>query len=165
MKKCVYLLCLSSFLMIPVSMVHAAKGSAKEAGGASFKVLCQNLPDYQGDADAGVEYQPGVDVHGNAVAPADLNAPLDAGAGRVVQIPVTVDLVQRFNLYPFFGIEMKPDVGVVSVHSDGRVEYNGQNLTRQAYTLCGRDTKIILPPDGQSLTGDVNSAVSKRGKR
>lgn len=162
MRKRVCLLCLSFFLTIPVSVSLAAKGAVKETGGVAFKILCQSLPAYQ--ADTGVEYRPGVDVRGRAVAPADLKAPLSAGMGEVVQIPVTVDLVQRFNLYPFFGIELKPDIGMVSVHSDGRVEYNGQNLTRQAYTLCARDTKIILPPDGQSHASDVSSAVSKKDK-
>lgn len=119
------------------------KGANDGPGDGAFRVLCQSLPAYS--PDPGVEYRPGVDVHGRPVAPADLNAALAADLNEVIRVPVTLDLVRRFNLYPFFGIEMKPDVGSLAIHPDGRVEYNGQDLSRQAYTLCARDTKIVLP--------------------
>lgn len=170
MKKRLWSLGFLFFAMIlaPLwALAGASIGPQKTRNGpddGAFKVLCQSLPTYR--AASGVEYQPGVDVHGRAVAPADLNAPLNSAIDDIVRIPVTVDLVRRFNLYPFFGIELKPDVGTISVHSDGRVEYNGQDLARQAYTLCARDTKIILPPeDGQGLSGGVNSAANTKEKR
>lgn len=124
---------------VTVLCMPAWAGKGEQDG--ALKVLCQSLPVYR--PDPGVEYRPGVDVHGRAVAPADLNVPLNVGVDEVIRIPVTVDLVRRFNLYPAAGIELEPDVGVISIHSDGRVEYNGQDLARQAYTLCARDTKIV----------------------
>jgi hypothetical protein len=113
---------------------------------ASFDVLCLTLPDAQVVND--VEYKPGVDVNGKAVVPADINA-LDASVADVINIPVTVDLVQKFSLMNMQGIELKPDVSNIAIHKDGRVSYNGQDISKQAYSVCAKNVEIretVLTP-------------------
>ncbi|MCB1651424.1 MAG: hypothetical protein KDI46_05160 [Alphaproteobacteria bacterium] len=113
---------------------------------AQDEALCRLVADYNVQAPSGIsaEYQPGVDVHGVPVAAADVN-PLDAGID-VVNIPITVDLAQRFNLVLPQGIELKPDVGMISIYKDGRVAYNGQDLSGPAVALCSKR----LPTETQS---------------
>ena len=69
-------------------------------------------------------YAPGVDVNGNAVASADLNAQPRVVMPDVISIPVTVDLATNLGIAtPFLA---RPTVGEVQVTSDGRVTFNGQ---------------------------------------
>lgn len=71
-----------------------------------------------------VAYAPGVDVNGNAVASADLNAQPQVVMPDVISIPVTVDLATNLGIAtPFLA---RPTVGEVQVTSDGRVTFNGQ---------------------------------------
>jgi len=71
-----------------------------------------------------VAYAPGVDVNGNAVASADLNAQPRVVMPDVISIPVTVDLATNLGIAtPFLA---RPTVGEVQVTSDGRVTFNGQ---------------------------------------
>lgn len=104
------------------------------------ETLCRLLPAHQpvvAKPTEGVEYKAGIDVHGNPVIAADLGAPLTAVAQPVV-IPIEVDLAQRFNLTLPAGVELKPTVATMRIHADGRVEYNGQDVSDQAYYLCGK---------------------------
>jgi hypothetical protein len=118
--------------------------SALAAKDASFEVLCKSLPEYQpGSGAQGAEYIPGVDVKGRLVAPADLNASMAAGID-VINVPVSIDLIQRFALNVPQGLELKPDVAAISIHKDGRVTYNDQDLTRRAYSVCAKNGRVPL---------------------
>ena len=93
-------------------------------------------------ADAGVAYQPGVDVHGKAVAPADLNS------NRQVQVPdqVYVDILIPLTVFRpgrRLGVASGLDVDAGSVTVDlktGKASYNGQPLNQsesdELYTFC-----------------------------
>lgn len=81
-----------------------------------------------------VTYQPGRDVRGKPVAPADL----DGGAGLIlpeaVIIPIEVDLFDRFGI-PANDANFKGDVYVGEVVVDvasGRAIFNGQPLQTEA---------------------------------
>lgn len=87
----------------------------------------------------GVVYQPGVDVNGRPVAPADLDD------GRRLQLPdsipvvITDDLRKRFGLpddSPLF--DSNAFVGIVELRlSDGRLTFNGVELSdREADALA-----------------------------
>ena len=89
-----------------------------------------------------VAYQPGVDMHGRAVAPADLNASPSIRPPDTISFDVAVDL-RRFGIAqssPLF----QPNVplGRVSVEPNGRVLYNGQPIgnpeTAALGELCRR---------------------------
>lgn len=82
-----------------------------------------------------VTYKPGVDVHGNPVVPADLNA-VPNMVPDVIKIPMNIDLAQRLGKVPA-GMDMKSEMGMAEIHRDGRVTFNGQDLTPQAAVVCG----------------------------
>ena len=85
---------------------------------------CSRLVTHVAAAD--VAYRPGVDVNGNAVAPADLNAQPQISVPDVISIPVTIDLATNLGINtPFLA---RPTVGEVQITRDGRVSFNGQPI-------------------------------------
>lgn len=85
---------------------------------------CSQLVTHVASSD--VSYRPGVDVNGNAVAPADLNAQPQIAVPDVISIPVTIDLATNLGINtPFLA---RPTVGEVQVTRDGRVTFNGQPI-------------------------------------
>ncbi|MCB9983077.1 MAG: hypothetical protein H6861_05310 [Rhodospirillales bacterium] len=136
-EKAVRLTRQSSFVWI-ASLVLAMTyvcGTAN-AQDASLEVLCKALPNYK--MPEGVEYVPGAD----AVVPADIN-PLKAPGLDVVKISIDMMLAQRFQAVKIpSDLELKSSVGILSVHRDGRVEYDGQDVSGQAYSLCGKSVGI-----------------------
>lgn len=87
---------------------------------------CDRLVKYQ--EPAGVEYQPGVNSHGEPVAPADVNGGVQLQLPNTIVIPIEVLLQDRFHL-PANSVlwEGKAQVGTVVVQ-DGQAYYNGQPL-------------------------------------
>lgn len=75
-----------------------------------------------------VAYQPGVDVHGNAVAPADLNGGSQLKLPDVIYIPLEVLIQDKYGI-PANSVlyEAKAQVGIVAVRGD-KVYYEDQLL-------------------------------------
>lgn len=120
--------------------------------------LCRLRAQHMARAD--VAYQPGVDVHGNPVVQADVNA-APSMVHDVIRIPLNVDLAQRLASVPS-GVELEADMGMVEVYKDGRVTFNGQDLTNVAAVVCGDQVaasaeatappeKIIVPADAPAV--------------
>lgn len=89
---------------------------------------CRLLPTHHPAPD--VAYKPGVDVHGKAVAPADLSKgprpPLR------VEIPLTLGLARQLNLaVPPTVLPDTAEVGRIVVQ-DGKVLFNGQPIGSHA---------------------------------
>ena len=112
---------------------------------ADCKRLARHIP------DADVTYQPGVDVRGKAVAPADLGANDPGGTPdiilpRAVLIPIEVDLFDRFGIPPG-GANFDADafIGEVTVDlATGEAYFNGQPLQSEAEAeLAVRCQRII----------------------
>ena len=110
---------------------------------------CQRLIRHVPSAD--VAYQPGVDVRGKAVAPADLGANEPGGGGdlilpRAVLIPIEVDLFDRFGI-PANGVNFEADalIGEVTVDlATGEAFFNGQPLQSEAEAeLAARCQRIM----------------------
>ena len=76
----------------------------------------------------GVEYQPGVDVHGRPVAPADIGGGYQIKPPETIIIPIEILIQDRFNI-PTNSVlwNAKAQVGVVTVKGD-QVYYEGQLL-------------------------------------
>lgn len=96
------------------------------------RAACQRLVRHVPDAD--VAYQPGVDVSGKAVAPADLEGTPQMALPETVTIRLTSDLVKwlpkaNFPYDKLQGSEVQ--LGIIAVTGD-RVTYNGQPLTDAA---------------------------------
>lgn len=89
---------------------------------------CLRLVEHEPAAD--VEYQPGVDVHGDPVAPADLYPQPEIELPETVSIPIEVDLDERFDLPADSSFKGDVQVGTVEVDlEDGQAYFNGQPLT------------------------------------
>lgn len=104
-----------------------------QAEDVSVNTFCRLLPEYR--PAQGVEYQPGVDVHGQFVAPADLPGQ-SLKQFESIEIPVEIDLIEKFGLSVPAAVELKPAAALISIHNDGRVDYNGQDISRQAHKAC-----------------------------
>ena len=98
--------------------------------------LCRKIANHK--PKPGVHYQPGVDVKGNAVAPADLNSNFNFKAKPIV-IPIKIDLLERFEIDLPQGFELEPEVANFTIHPDGRVEYNGEEVTQRAGLVCAQE--------------------------
>ena len=85
---------------------------------------CRNLVAHVPAAD--VTYQPGVDVLGRPVAPADLNGTTFNLLDPLV-IRIDVDLIDRLGLTPPPGVEPELTAAYITV-SGNRVTFNGQPL-------------------------------------
>ncbi len=83
-----------------------------------------------------VTYQPGADVNGKPVVPADLNGGSAFQLPDTIKIPLSVDLAQEFNLTEFDDNELVVPLGILEVTKDGRVLQDGRDLTDQAYVIC-----------------------------
>lgn len=98
------------------------------------------------------EYQPGIDVHGNPVTPADLNEPVKAFS-NAIRIPITIDLAQQLTQTVPQGTELQAAVGMIEVHSNGRVLYNEQDITDETMKLClGEDAAKMVMKEKEAAT-------------
>ena len=105
---------------------------------------CARLVKHVPDPD--VTYQPGVDVDGNPVAPADLDGGYQITLPEVIEIPITVLLQDRFGI-PANSVLYKgeAEIGVAEVNLDGeKVTFNGQDLTSpEAQALSAACQEIL----------------------
>lgn len=87
---------------------------------------CDQLVKYR--QAPGGEYQPGVDVRGNPVAPADLGGGYQIKPPETIVIPIEILVQDRFHI-PSNSVlwGAKAQVGVVTVKGD-QVYYEGQLL-------------------------------------
>jgi hypothetical protein len=87
---------------------------------------CARLVQYQ--QPPGVEYQPGVDAHGQPVAPADLGGGYQIKPPETIVIPIEILIQDRFHI-PANSVlwNAKAQVGVVTIKGD-QVYYEGQLL-------------------------------------
>jgi hypothetical protein len=105
------------------------------------KIIC-NQAYVPAEGINGANYQPGVDVNGQAVVGADLKkilSPLPA-LPDYIEVPMTIDLAKKLGQAPV-GAEMKMPVANLKLYKNGRVEYNGQDITSNAATFCGHPVK------------------------
>jgi hypothetical protein len=88
---------------------------------------CDRLVKYQ--EPPGVEYQPGIDAHGETVVPADLGGGTTIKLPDTIIIPIEVLIQRRYHIPANSALwSSKAEMGVVTVQGD-QVLYNGQPLT------------------------------------
>lgn len=120
---------------------------------------CRTLAEYIPQED--VAYRPGVDVNGNSVIPADLNAaPIEMP--DVMTIPLSFDLAQRLPDPPQ-GMRADASVGFLEVYKDGRIVFQGRDLTPQVHAICRG--KSLPSEAGQEEAEPVGSATIKETNR
>jgi hypothetical protein len=104
---------------------------------------CDRLVKYQ--EPPGVEYQPGVDAHGEPVVPADLNGGAQIQLPQTIIIPVEVLLRKYAFIPPGSPLRQSTaELGTLSVTGD-QVLYNGQPLTDQDEAALAAACREQLP--------------------
>ena len=118
------LLCMAAAVLLLGAV--AAPASAESVPVRVDRDACANVVAHVPDAD--VAYQPGVDVNGKPVAPADLPGSVQ------LELPdsfvITLELNLANSVFPVpgpKGLEPKVQLGLITVVGD-RVYYNGQPL-------------------------------------
>lgn len=135
------------FLTAALTIISAAAFAQDATDGKSSsvaveKMICQRLYTHQPSADT--NYQPGVDVNGKAVAPADVQTPFQATQTNYIEVPLQVNLANRLSVNSQ-DKEMYATLGNLRLYNDGRVLYNGQDLTQQAMVMCGQAPGVNAP--------------------
>ena len=140
------------FVLTGLLLVTSAMPSmAQDANLALCKLRSQHV------AAPGTAYQAGVDAHGRAVVPANVAA-TPSMVPDVVRIPMTVDLAQRLGSVPA-GAEMKAATGMIEIHKDGRVSFNGQDMTEVAVVLCdGKVPTTAAAPTAAPVQAEASVA-------
>lgn len=121
-------------LLIYMMFFFLMASSAQAQNNVTLEQFCRRLPEYK--QAPGVEYQPGVNAKGKAVMPADIDTPLN-GKIDIIQVPVTIDMAQRADLGLPADTEMDSTVAVLNIYQDGRIDYNGQDISQRTTYLCG----------------------------
>lgn len=88
----------------------------------------------------GAAYQPDVDANGNAVVSADLVGTIPAIAYPLV-IPVEIDTLRLLDSdiadnYVSTGGNLETDLAYVTMFEDGRIEYNGKDISSNTIVDC-----------------------------
>ena len=116
------------FLMLPLS--------AQAQTIVLDQSLCKYMVEHRPAAD--VEYQDGVDVHGDPVVGADLNEPV-IKPPKVIHFPITIDAAEYTGLNVPDGVETEFDVGTITLENK-QLKFNGEPLTpenqRALIALC-----------------------------
>ncbi len=109
----------------------------------NLPAACKLLSDYNN-----VVYQPGVDVDGNPVVPADINASPMGDVLNIIKAPLEFDLAQRIAGLNIDGVRQgfnadASSLGTLDIHQNGKVMYNGQDITRPMMTICAKSHKDV----------------------
>jgi hypothetical protein len=107
-------------------------------------------------------YHAGIDAQGNAVAPADLNPSAGTPVPDYVEVPMTIDLAKRMGITQP-GAEMQMPVANLKLYKDGKVEYNGQDISSNASTMCGVGKKSAVQPAQPSSQSSSRAAQQTSG--
>jgi hypothetical protein len=85
----------------------------------------------------GAEYQPGVDVHGKPVVPADANDASEAfTVPERVDIPLNIEVLKTIGAVSTPTPELTASFGTISVMKGGQVTYNGKDMTTSVNSYC-----------------------------
>lgn len=124
-----YMLCAA--LLVALPMLAHADGMSEAEKEVIAQICDQARP--KKNADIGAEYVAGVDVDGRKVAKADVDGGMDIFP---VIIPVEVDLARKFGMVFDDGINFSPRVAQFEVFADGRILFNGKDVTPRAKEQC-----------------------------
>lgn len=122
---------LASLALLGLLLVWTQSGLASDASFVD-PALCRNLVQHVPSAD--VAYQPGVDVYGKPVAPADLPGSAQIQMPSQITIPLTFNLAKTLNLktsqYPYntLGAGTEGVLGTLTVEGN-HVLFNGKPLS------------------------------------
>ena len=156
---------LTVLIMTSVSGMALAADKSTDVNSGTFaveKVICSKIY-VPATGTQSPTYQAGMDVHGKPVVPADV-APSVNAEPDYVEVPMTVDLAQRMNLANQ-GAELNMPVANLKLYKDGRVEYNGQDISSNASSMCGYGKKSeVVPMSAPSSIPDMSNVEPAAGQ-
>ncbi|MCB1532405.1 MAG: hypothetical protein KDJ35_06005 [Alphaproteobacteria bacterium] len=98
----------------------------------------------------GAEYTPGVDVNGNPVVGADVQSNMQP-LNYPVRVPIEIDILKFLDLdIPegvVAGADQDVEVAFFDVFEDGRVEYNGRDISSVVSHSCGEELMPVVAPE------------------
>jgi hypothetical protein len=101
------------------------------------------------DTSSNVAHVPRADVTHNPQGVFDVD-PID--------IPITIDLIDRYDLDVSSGVELDAPVGFISVYKDGRILHDGKDISGDIKDQCENDSTSPdtdeQPESDQSENGD-----------
>lgn len=103
---------------------------------------CLPVQAYAQDAVCGALEKHAPDVGVAHQVDEDVNLTKDNMVPDVVKVPLTVDLAQRIASLNGAATQLEAPFGMVEIHKDGRVTYNGEDFTSSVKTLCGQSHTI-----------------------
>lgn len=136
-------------LSAPVFAGEVRVSSIKAEKGDDF---CQKLVPHV--PEKGVNYRTDLEN----VVPADTEGWIKRPVAEPIRIPVEIELLDRLdlgNIENIPGIDLEPEVAAVEVYQDGRVLYNGQDISQQVKRKCGAPV-----PEELDITPDVIGSSS-----
>jgi hypothetical protein len=134
---------LAAALFVLAASPVAAHEKAETARVAITRADCARLVAHLPAPD--VAYQPGVDVHGREVVPADLGGAPRIELPETILIDIEIDLLERFGI-PADPTLYDPDAEVGEVaYRDGRFTFNGQPLQDEAQAELAARCQRIVP--------------------
>lgn len=92
-----------------------------------------------------VNHEPRADVN-HHISPITVPDPM--------HIPLTVDMAQRMDIDLPQGIEMQGMIGLLSVYKNGRIMYDGKDLTRNIQDICNDGTNGTAKDEQTTQNGD-----------
>lgn len=99
--------------------------------------ICRSVAAMRGSNTVySAEYVGDVDVYGRSVAPADLPNDDPQIVPDKIEIPVRVDVLKAIGIETYDHLDMLPTIGTMTVFKEGRVFYNGRDLSRDFQVIC-----------------------------
>ncbi len=147
LRKCILALAMPLGLVgLTGSWASAADGKTQILGGQTVTVSqtdCLELVKHVPAAD--VVYEPGVDVHGRPVVPADIGGSLQVTPPKDFTIDITVRLDKRFGIPATADLyQPEANIGVVTIKGN-KAYFNGQPLATESIDelaeICRKLTK------------------------
>ena len=124
------------------------------------RAFCQQVVAYQSSGDA--DYVPGIDIDGNAITPADLST-IEVPIVDPVDFNFEVDIADYFDLTGAFpeGSKVEPVLADLEIYQDGRILYNGQDISVPVLERCREDVDNGI--EGEKI-GDEAQSINGQGE-
>lgn len=130
------------FIILLVALGSA--GHAQEPTDSHLTTIC-NQYSINHSTNASAEYQPGIDVEGKTVTPADIGISPDTDL-YPLRIPLEMNIFERFNLDIAEDFITDASIIDIMVYEDGRVTYNDQDISSEVKTFCVKNNIVTPSP-------------------
>jgi hypothetical protein len=152
-----HLFALAIFLIVPLRGLHASEDAPpisemspeqkKLVQNSRLTRLC-NHSAVQYEQPDGIEYVPGIDAKGNFIVAPDIGVDMSSN-DFPMYIPIEIDLLERFNLDVPLGIIADAEVAGIQIYADGKVTYNGHDISGNVQSFCS-EHDLIKPQENKA---------------